>query len=389
MSQQSVYEYLKAILPRYIKATRSEKTLLLTQVAEVSELSRKHLIRRLNDPEVAVAQKRSGAPQKYLRDHLRPIIRELWIPMQRLSARRMHAALPEWLPYFSKDKCPPHLRPLILSMSVSTLARLLRDIRGSLETRHGISTTCPARFMKNKVPLFLDTLDRKIDRPGFTQSDTVAHCGNSAAGEFASSLTLTDIFSTWTENRAMLTKQALKVRGVFADIDKNLPFNISAVNVDSGSEFLNWEMINFTSDRKIEFTRSRPYKKNDNCWVEQKNYTHVRELFGYERIEEEHLVRLMNVIYKNYWNPLQNFFIPTFKLKEKIRIGSRIQKKYDAPKTPYQRLMDSSYLTEDQKVRLKEMKKELDPFKLERDLESNLKVFFTLLKQSKIEAIAA
>lgn len=162
-----------------------------------------------------------------------------------------------------------------------------------------------------------------------------------------------------------------------------------AINVDSGSEFLNWEMINFTRSKKIAFTRSRPYKKNDNCWVEQKNYTHVRELFGYDRITEEYLVALMNEIYKNYWNPLQNYFLPTFKLKEKIRIGSRIQKKYDKPKTPYQRLMDCSHLTEEQKGRLKQRKKELDPFKLERGLEANLKTFFTLLKQSKIKAIAA
>lgn len=389
MSQQAIYEYLKAILPGYKKATRGEKTALLTQSENVSKLSRKHLIRRLNDPQGSTPKKRSGAPSKYIRGQLRPIIRELWIPMQRLSPRRMHAALPEWMPFFSQEKCSPHLRSLILEMSVSTLSRFLKEIRGTLETRKGISTTCPARFMKNKVPLFLDTLDRKIDRPGFTQSDTVAHCGDSVAGEFASSLTLTDIFSTWTENRAMLTKQAPHVRGLFADIDRELPFNIIAVNVDSGSEFLNWEMINFTRIKKITFTRSRPYKKNDNCWVEQKNYTHVRELFGYERIEDEHLVRLMNEIYKNYWNPLQNFFIPTFKLKEKIRIGSRIQKKYGDPKTPYQRLIESTHLTEQQKDSLREMKKELDPFKLERALESNLKIFFTLLKQSKIEAIAA
>ena len=393
MSQQAIYEYLRAIAPRYLKATKNGKKELLTQSEEVCRLSRKHLIRRLKSPEVALPKKRSGAPQKYLREQLRPVIRALWIPMQRLSPRRMHAALPEWLPYFSKEKCPSHLRPLLLEMSVSTLGRFLKEIRGSLETKKGISTTCPARFMKNKVPLFIDTLDKKVDRPGFTQSDTVAHCGMSAAGEFASSLTLTDIYSTWTENRASLTKKATLVRALFADIDRNLVFDILAVNVDSGSEFLNWEMINFTRDKKIAFTRSRPYKKNDNCWVEQKNYTHVRELFGYERITDEHLVRLMNEIYKNYWNPLQNFFIPTFKLKEKIRIGARIQKKYDDPQTPYQtpyqRLIDSKHLTDKQKDNLREMKSKLNPFELEQSLESNLKTFFTLLKQSKIEAIAA
>ncbi len=130
-------------------------------------------------------------------------------------------------------------------------------------------------------------------------------------------------------------------------------------------------------------TRSRPYKKNDNCYVEQKNYTHIRELFGYERIGNESLIELMNDLYKNYWNPLQNFFLPTFKLKEKYRIGARIVKKYDEPKMPYRRLMESPHLTEEQKERLKQTKEKLNPFTLQEGLEVKLFQFFKLLKQSK------
>ena len=161
-----------------------------------------------------------------------------------------------------------------------------------------------------------------------------------------------------------------------------------AVNVDNGSEFLNTPVVNFmrreNGKKPITFTRSRAYKKNDNCYVEQKNFTHVRELFGYERMEDPRLVELMNEIYKNCWNPLLNFFIPSFKLKEKIRIGARIVKKYDTPQTPYDRLMKSSHLSDERKERLKQAKAKLNPFDLKKDLEARLKIFFEELRKSKI-----
>lgn len=176
------------------------------------------------------------------------------------------------------------------------------------------------------------------------------------------------------------------MRRQFADWDQTLPFGLLAVNVDNGTEFLNNEMVNFmrreNGKKPITFTRSRAYKKNDNCYVEQKNYTHVRELFGYERFEDPALVARMDEIYKTCWNPLHNFFLPTFKLKEKVRIGARIVKKFDAPQTPYDRLMKSPHLTEERKEKLRLMKKSLNPFELKADLEKKLEVFFEELRKS-------
>jgi len=241
--------------------------------------------------------------------------------------------------------------------------------------------------MKNKIPI--SSLDARIRKPGFTQTDTVAHCGDSAAGPFISSLTVTDIFTTWTENRAMFTKKGLEVRRQFKNIEKALPFPLLAINSDSGSEFLNKDMLEFTKHgTRVMFTRSRPYKKNDNCFVEQKNFTHVRELFGYERFEEEILVDLMNDIYSNYWNPLQNFFLPTFKLKEKIRIGSKIKKIYDQPKTPFQRVIESGVLSKYDENMLKKQKAELDPFELKINLEIKLKEFFEMVRKKNIRKAA-
>jgi len=390
MSYQAIKEYLLAILDRYQRSDKEGKTALLTEAARTTGLSRKHLIRLLQSSREALARKKpSGRRPKYPPEVLLPHLGFLWVQMERISARRMKAGFPDWLPFYKHAEFTVPVRLLLERVSASTLDRLLRKLRKSQEARKGLVTTCPARFMKNKIPL--NTFDAKIDRPGFAQADTVAHCGNTTAGTYVSTITLTDIDSTWTENRAIYSKKAHEVRKKFTDLDQSLPFELLAINTDSGSEFLNTPVLEFMTrpnGRRITFTRSRPYRKNDNCYVEQKNYTHVRELFGYERIEDLALVDLMNDIYTTCWNPLQNFFLPSFKLKEKIRIGARIVKKFDAPLTPYERLQKSVHLSDERKERLRTAKSALNPFTLKADLEAKLKVFFEELRKSKTREAA-
>jgi hypothetical protein len=366
MSYQAMKEYLIAIVERYQKADKSGKSQMLTEATEVTKLSRKHLIRVLKQSKDVISKKKpSGRKKKYDPEILIPHIQFLWIQMERISSRRMKAAFLDWLSFYRQQEptFTPQMNLWLEQMSASTLERFLRAIRSDPAANHGLSTTSlgggPARFMKNKIPL--NTFDQKIDRPGFMQSDTVAHCGTSVHGQYVNSITLTDIKSTWTENRAIFSKKAEGVRKCFSELKQTLPFDLLAVNVDNGSEFLNTPVFNFMNpgngQKAIIFTRSRAYKKNDNCYVEQKNFTHVRELFGYERIEDESLVELMNEIYRDYWNKLQNFFIPTFKLESKTRIGARIVKKYDLPKTPYDRLMNSEHLSDERKENLKKNEK--------------------------------
>jgi hypothetical protein len=386
MRRQAVDQYLTAIYKKYQGGSKKEKSNLLDHAQMITKRSRKQLIRRLNkiarDP---TASKKSGRPLLYSRDELLPHIKYLWERAERISPKRLKASFKHWLPKYKN--CPAHLKMQLLKMSSTTLDRYLKDIRKSEKVKRGMSTTCPARYMKNKVPI--NTLGSQIKKPGYTQTDTVAHCGNSAAGPFISSLTVVDIFTTWTENRAMFTKKGIEVKRCFQDVEKSLPFKLLAINSDSGSEFLNKNMLQFTKHgTRVEFTRSRPYKKNDNCYVEQKNFTHVRELFGYERFEQEELVELMNNIYKNYWNPLQNFFLPTFKIKEKIRIGSRIKKVYDTPKTPYERVMGSNVLNSKERKALMETYYQLDPFELKFNLEIKLKEFFDLVRKTNIRKVA-
>jgi hypothetical protein len=389
MSYQALKEYLVAIVDRYKNLNKQEKTALLNEATEVTKLSRKHVIRLLKQPKEVLAKKKaSGRKAKYPPELLLPHIRELWVQMERISGRRMKAAYPDWLPFYKHPEFTPQIRLMLERMSAATLERFLRKIRAGLKAQNGLSITptggISSRYMKNKVPL--NTFDAKVDRPGFCQADTVGHCGTTTAGQYLNTITLTDIDSTWTENRAIFSKNAHNVRKQFADLDQTLPFELLAVNVDNGTEFLNNQMVNFmrreNGKKPIQFTRSRAYKKNDNCYVEQKNYTHVRELFGYERFEDPALIALMDEIYKTCWNPLHNFFLPTFKLKEKVRIGARIVKKFDPPETPYDRLMKSPHFSEERKEKLRLTKKSLNPFQLKAELEKKLEAFFEQLRKS-------
>jgi len=220
--------------------------------------------------------------------------------------------------------------------------------------------------------------------PWFMEADTVAHCGNSLAGDFVWSLTLTDYCSGWTECRATWNKGAVGVVEQIKEIERMLPFKLKGFDCDNGSEFLNYHLLRYFQEHSnvIQFTRSRPYKKNDNAHVEQKNWTHVRQLFGYDRFDNIHLVELMNKLYAKEWSDLGNYFCPTFKLIEKIKINSRYKRKYDTPKTPYQRLLESDAIDEENKTKLKARYESLDPFKLKASVERKLKAIFKLVSVS-------
>ncbi len=392
MSHQAFLEYIKAVGTTYVGAAKGQKTQILSHAKSVTGKDRKTLIRYLSRKSLELEQKRGfdgrGRPREYDPEILLPHIKYLWVLMERISAERMKAGLKDWLPAYEHPKCTPTVRMQLELMSTGTLGRMIAELRQRDKVNKGLSTTSSGlRNMKNCIPI--NTLDFKTDKPGFTQADTVSHCGSSAAGPFLSSLTLTDIVSTWTANRSIPSKKGLDVREAFIDIRKTLPFRLLAVNTDSGTEFLNNQVVHFMSgyygQNPITMTRSRPYKKNDNAYVEQKNYTHVRQLFGYDRLEDDSLVPLMNEIYKEYWNPLQNFFLPSQKLKEKIRVGSKIMKKFHKPQTAYDRLMASKYLSEEEKTALSTQKASLNPIDLAKGLEVKLAVYYENVRRLKTQ----
>ena len=212
-------------------------------------------------------------------------------------------------------------------------------------------------------------------QPGYLEADTVAHCGTSLEGDFIWSVTYTDIFSGWTSLRAVWNKGAAGIVEATREVEAALPFALLGFDCDNGSEFLNWHLVRYFQDRpkKVGFTRSRPYHKNDNGHVEQKNWTHVRQLLGYDRLDAPELCAAINAIYRQWWEPLHNFFCPSAKLLSKDRHGAKVQRRHDRPQTPCDRLLQSEVVDAATKKLLKARRKALNPFELQRQLEAALR----------------
>ena len=382
MSQEALREYLSRVRPRYQKASRFEKSRILVEFCLSFGYSRKHAI-RLMSGRAGVPGRRPGPKPRYEPELICPL-RALWLATGQLCSKRLKAALPVWLPHYRRrhPELSDEQNGLLLTMSPATMDRLLKAVRA----KRGISATrAPTgQWYKSIIPI--QAKDWNVTAPGYMQGDTVAHCGTSLEGAFANTLTVTDVHTAWTENRATWCKGSVAIIAALGDIEKSLPFLLETIKFDSGSEFMNYGVINFlgqtaTRARPVRVIRSRPYKKDDNCYVEQKNLTHVRQLIGYDRIDVAECVEILNEIYRECWNPLANFFLPALKLVRKTRIGARLKKEYDKPRTPYRRLLECPELEEAKKAALRARYETLDPFVLQEQLEQKLKLLHQTLRR--------
>jgi hypothetical protein len=382
MSNEIKRILLQKLKLRYLKGTRKQKALILDEFCLTTELSRKHAIRLLNG-EIKSHRNHPGPKYRY-GDEVRKHVVILWEAMGRICSKKMARALQRWLPFY--EEANPEVRLLLEQISSSTIDRILHKHRDLVNK--GLSTTSPS-LLKNKIPIKL--LDSSIIEPGYIEADTVAHCGTSMAGEFINTLTMTDIFSGWTEVRAVWSKRSEEVLNAVKTIEMILPFKIKGFASDNGNEFLNNDLWTYFDNRKdkVQFVRRRPYKKNDNAHVEQKNWTHVRQLLGYDRLDQNWDVEYINDMYQNYWLTLWNFFTPVMKLKSKTRIGGRIVKIHDEPKTPFERLLDSEKLSQEEKQALLARAEHLNPFKLKAELDKKLKWYFRIVDIRKKQSKAA
>jgi len=381
MGKNERQAYLKAIRSRYRRARKKVKVGILDEFCAVCGYHRKYAIRLLNQP-VKTGKKRPTGPKPiYASPELLTALKRIWFASDQMCSKKLKAAIPLWLPFYETvyKALSPETQDKLLSISAATIDRVLKPVRVAYG-RKGLSGTRPGSLLKNQIPIRTDFWD--VTQPGFMEADTVAHCGNSLAGDFVWSLTMTDILTTWTENRATWGKGAEGVRDQVESVEVNLPFKMQGFDCDNGSEFLNWHLLRYFTDHPsvTSFTRSRPYKKNDNAHVEQKNWSHVRQLFGYDRIEDRSLVDLMNDLYTNEWSLYQNHFIPSMKLLEKKRINSKYYKKYDSPRTPYDRVMASEYVSDEEKERLQTVHNALNPFILKKNIEKKLRIIFKKVK---------
>lgn len=383
MSPQSKKEYLKSISRRYQKASKKDKSKILEEFCQVCGYHRKYGITKLN----AQNKRRKRPPRRrgpkpiYHQPEIENALRTIWIATNLICSKRLKAALPEWLGFYQIEYgyLPINLTKKILKVSPATIDRILRPIK-HLYRGKGRSATKPGLLLKHHIPIKTDQWNES--KPGFLEADTVHHCGTSLAGFYAITLDAVDIATGWNEQRATYGLGHREIAAQMKDIEKSLPFPILGFDSDNGGEFLNKTLFEYFRNRKnpVQFTRSRAYHKNDNAHVEGKNWTHVRQWLGYRRLENPKIVNLLNDLYKNEWRFYHNFFIPSAKLQAKQRIASRIFKRHDKPKTPYQRILDSKSVPTHSKQSLKELFKTLNPFKLKKTIDQKIAKIHTLAR---------
>lgn len=388
MSIKSRSEYLRVLTERYQKERqRRGRGAILDEACLNTGLHRKSVIRALSR---VVGDSRSskgkpGRPRRYSEGCIFALKR-FYRDSEYQCSGKLHAMIPILIEQYGIE-LPEEILVELKQISPASIDRYLKKYRSLQSVRKRTHTRPGSRLFKRIIPL--KNLSNIAQSPGILEADTVGHCGGNQSGEFAFSLTMTDELSGWTKNRATVNKCAIHVKPAIETIVNSLPFDLYSVNFDNGSEFLNHVVygyfISYAREKGVHFpmTRSRSYQKNDNARAEQKNWTHVRQLFGYDRIDDERLVDLMNEIYE-VQNLIQNFFIPQYKLKSKVRIGAKIKKKYDKPKTPYQRLLESN-LAEDRKERLRQQYATLHYPTLKRRKEELLASFIKLHEQIKLD----
>ena len=303
------------------------------------------------------------------------MLKRVWLASDQMCSKRLRAALPQWLPHLAP--LDPKSKTQLLALSPATMDRLLQPLRVRYPGK-GLGGTKPGTLLQHHIPIRTGNWD--ITRPGFIEADTVAHCGNSLAGDFVWSLVFTDIFSGWTQLRAIWHKGAAGIQEQIADLEAQTPFALAGFDCDNGSEFPNYPLLDYFTRRKnpVAFTRSRPYHKNDNAHVEQKNWTHVRHLLGWDRLENPQVVARINDRYRQEWSAYQNFFCPNMKLASKERVRSRYRKRYDPPQTPCERLLQSREVSPQNKRQLQAAYARLNPFALKNTMEQKLKNIFAL-----------
>jgi hypothetical protein len=376
MSQRAKKEYLGEIRYRYRLASKQSKKLILDEFCEVCGYNRKYAIRLLNDKPVKADNwgRKRGRKPVYEKSEIIMFLETIWKATNLMCSKRLKAAIPLWIDwYVPKDSTPleEEIKKHILKISPATIDRLLKKNRKKYNKK-GFCTTKPGRIIRQFIPIKTNQWDET--KPGFVEADTVAHCGGSMAGDFIFTLDIVDIATGWTTQRAVWGKGETGVFSAMMDIERTLPFKIKGFDSDNGGEFLNWRLLKYFKERKrpVQFTRSREYNKNDNAHIEEKNWTVVRQYIGYERLDKKDILDMMNDLYTKEFYCFINFFKPSVKLKSKIRIRSKIIKKYHPPKTPYHRLMESPEIPKKTKLILTSVFKKLNPFKLEKTISEKI-----------------
>lgn len=375
MSQKTKKEVLEKLRRQYRRAGLSYKGQLLDQAVALLGYHRKAAIRALRAR--PLAERRTvglvlGRPRAYDPQQLLPVLKPIWFAALQPCGSRLVALLPEWLEAYETDhrQLDADLRACLLAVSARTLDRLLAPLRVSLRRRGG---TRPGNLLRQSIPIRGEWSE---EGAGWLEIDTVALCGGTLDDQHVWMLDGVDIRTDWTEQRALENRGQHATLRQFRDLEASLPFPLRGVDSDNGGEFINHHLVAELRERSrpVLFTRSRPYRKNDNAHVEQRNWTHVRQHFGYERYDDPAVVPLMNALCKGALGQMLNHFLPTHKLKEKKqRQGKSPLRVYGPAVTPYARVLLANEVSTEKKAQLQALHRQLNPFQLHREIEQQKK----------------
>jgi hypothetical protein len=370
---------------RYRWTAKREKSAILDMTCEVTGYGREHAARllRAGPPPKRAPARRRRRPRTYDADVLFAL-RRIWATLDGVCGKRLAAAMPAVLPAMERVgelSVSREVREKLLSVSAATIDRLLAPDRARLSLK-GRMGTKPGTLLKHQIPIRTFT-DWDGARPGFVEIDLVGHDGGVLRGEYCQTLDVTDAATGWTETRAVRNKAQVHVFAALQQIRSCLPFTLLGIDSDNGSEFINIQMLRYCQEKRITFTRSRAYRKNDSCYVEQKNWSVVRRNVGYARFDTPEELEVMNGLYAAL-REHTNFFMPSAKLVSKTRDGAKVVKRYDAPATPYQRALASPDISDAAKRRLAARYERLNPTALKRSITELQKRLYELaaLKES-------
>lgn len=391
----------KALAEQYRRASKGAKGDFLNQFVEATGFNRCYARRLLRnhgrrvrvsaqavvEGDVRVRPKRAG--RRHYGEDVIEALKKVWELLDFINSKRLAAALPEVVPRLvacRELRIKKSVQKQLLQISPATIDRLLKSEREK-HTLKGRATTKPGTLLKHQIPIRTFS-DWDNEEPGFLEMDLVGHDGGKAEGDYCFTLDIVDVATGWTEQAAVPNKAQKWVFEALQDLKRRLPFTILGLDSDNGGEFINHHLLAYCNEQEITFTRSRPYRKNDNCYVEEKNWSVVRRYVGYARYDMPSACELLNSLYR-VLRDYTNFFLPSMKLKEKTRDGARVQKRYDTPKTPYQRILQSPKIPEAVKRSLTRHYEQLNPAALHRQVRKLQKQLDKLAVRSSKEQVAA
>jgi transposase InsO family protein len=364
--------YYYKVFRRYHRSSKHAKSRILDELCKVCGYHRKWAIQKLAQPFDGFPTKVASPPPRpaIYSPELLKIIETVWEEAGYPWSVRLKEILRLWEPWI-RQRFPltPRQIAQLQRISARTLDYRLQSKKRRLKKRL-YGHTKPGGLLKHQIPIRTEHWD--IQRPGFLEMDLVAHCGSSAEGEFLYSLNVTDIYSGWVETRAVSGKGEMTILEALQDIQATLPFPLRGLDSDNGSEFINKSLLAWCQSHRIQFTRSRPYKKDDNAHIEQKNWTHVRKLLGWLRYDTPNAQAAINSLYRQDLRHWMNLFQPSVRLQSTQRVGSRLRRRYSAPKTPLDRLLLSRFLDPRPLRPLQALRQTTNPFDLSTRVQDQL-----------------